>query len=105
MNTYMSELPDLAGKNVVVMGLGLFGGGVAVTRYLVSHGARVTVTDLKPAEKLAQPLAELEGLPINYELGCHNPDSFRSADLIVVNPAVPRDSVYLETARKAGIPL
>ena len=35
------------------MGLGRFGGGVGVTRYLCSRGARVLVTDREPAEKLA----------------------------------------------------
>ncbi len=34
-------------KRVTVMGLGLFGGGVGITKFLVSQGADVTVTDLK----------------------------------------------------------
>jgi UDP-N-acetylmuramoylalanine--D-glutamate ligase len=40
--------PVLEGRRVTVMGLGLFGGGVGVTRFLVRRGAAGNVTDLKP---------------------------------------------------------
>ena len=35
----------LAGRRVLVMGLGRFGGGIGVTRFLAQAGAIVTVTD------------------------------------------------------------
>jgi hypothetical protein len=44
------------------MGLGQFGGGAGVTRYLVERGATVTLTDREPAEKLAKPLASIADL-------------------------------------------
>ena len=47
---------DLAGARVTVMGLGLFGGGVAAARWAHAHGARVCVTDLRDAETLAPSL-------------------------------------------------
>lgn len=37
-----------AGKKVLVMGLGRFGGGVDVVKFLNKAGARVVVTDLRP---------------------------------------------------------
>ena len=37
------EVPEVAGKRVTVMGLGQFGGGVGVTKYLVARGARVPI--------------------------------------------------------------
>ena len=37
---------NVEAKRVVVMGLGRFGGGVGVTRWLASRGASVLVTDL-----------------------------------------------------------
>ena len=43
---------DLAGKRITVMGLGRFGGGIGVTRWLCSQGADVLVTDKDPAEDL-----------------------------------------------------
>lgn len=96
----------LKGKKVTVMGLGLFGGGTGITSWLYKAGARVTVTDLrKPAElkESLQALAELKG--IKYRLGRHLPDDFAKADLIIVNPAVPEGSPYLQIARKHDVPL
>ncbi|MFT7678711.1 MAG: UDP-N-acetylmuramoylalanine-D-glutamate ligase, partial [Planctomycetota bacterium] len=40
----------LAGKRCVVMGLGLFGGGAAVARFLARQGAQVLVTDRRDAD-------------------------------------------------------
>ena len=37
-------------KNITVMGLGLFSGGVGVAQFLAKQGARVTVTDLRNAD-------------------------------------------------------
>ncbi len=99
---------DLSKKRVVVMGLGRFGGGVGVSRYLAGCGARVLVTDLLPADQLRESLAQLrglQGLPIEYRLGEHREEDFTAADLIVVNPAVdPRHNRYLQAARQAGVP-
>jgi UDP-N-acetylmuramoylalanine--D-glutamate ligase len=96
---------DLNGRQVTVMGLGRFGGGAGAARYLVSRGASVTVTDLEPPEKLAESVKALEGLPITWRLGGHDEADFRRADLIVVNPAVPKSAPMLEIARQSGIPL
>ena len=53
---------DLRGKRVTLDGLGTRAGGLGVARYLASQGAEVTVTDMRPAEALAEPLAALAGL-------------------------------------------
>jgi UDP-N-acetylmuramoylalanine--D-glutamate ligase len=84
------------------MGLGLFGGGVGAARAFARRGARVTVTDLKPAEALGPSVEALQGLPVTLHLGGHEPDDFKSADVLVVSPAVPKTSPYLEMARRAG---
>ena len=68
----------LAGQRVVVMGLGRFGGGVGVTRFLLARGARVLVTDLDPAEKLSRSLTQLAGQPVEYRLGGHAVSDFTS---------------------------
>lgn len=93
---------DLRGKRALVMGLGVHGGGLGVTRFLVEQGADVTVTDLRSTEQLAPTLAQLADLPVRYVLGEHREDDFRSADLVVRNPGVPRESRYLQIARAAG---
>ena len=85
------------------MGLGLFGGGVETARYLASLGMRVTVTDQRPAEKLAESIEALEGQPITYALGAHREVDFIETDLVVANPAVAPSSPFLAAARKAGV--
>ncbi len=96
---------DLSGKRVTVMGLGRFGGGVGVARYLVKQGADVLVTDTLPADQLKDSLAQLAGLPIEYRLGEHNVSDFTTCDLVVANPAVKPDDRFLRAAQAADIPI
>jgi UDP-N-acetylmuramoylalanine--D-glutamate ligase len=89
-----------AGKNVLVMGLGQFGGGVDAAKFAAEAGAKVTVTDLASAEELSNSIKQLEELPdIEYHLGSHDPVDFKQADIIIVNPAVPPDNQHLRLAR------
>ncbi len=102
----MGQIPSLAGKKVLVYGLGNFGGGVGAARWLVSQGARVTITDMATQEKLADSVAALSELPVQFKLGGHHEADFTGADLIVVNPAVDkRTSSYLDAAIHAGVPI
>ncbi len=94
------------GKKVLVQGVGNFGGGVGVARWLAGQGARVTITDMAPAEKLGDSIKALQGVPVEYKLGGHDIADFTSCDLLVVNPAVDRStSQYLQAAIAAGIPI
>lgn len=86
------------------MGLGALGGGVATTKWLVKHGAKVTVTDLRTKQELAPSIKALgdTAKKVRLALGRHREADFRTHDLIVVNPAVPRESKFLKIARRAG---
>jgi len=77
---------DLAGKRVLVVGLGR--SGVAAARLCASRGAEVTVNDAKPAALLGR---DLDLLPptIAHELGGHPPRLFEDKDMIVLSPGVP----------------
>jgi UDP-N-acetylmuramoylalanine--D-glutamate ligase len=114
----LNQVDWYAGKRITVMGLGLHGGGLGVARWLLRHGARLTVTDLRSADTLARPLAVLEqeygrgrarrGRRVYRPalvLGRHRQADFREADLVIANPAVPRENRYLAFARKRGIPV
>lgn len=91
---------------VTVMGLGSFGGGVGAVRFLVQSGARVTVTDLRRADELQESVAALAATPpAAWHLGEHHHADFEQADLVVVSPAVPDDSPWLQRARSAGVPI
>lgn len=100
-----SLLAPLKDLRVTVMGLGRFGGGIAVARWLCEQGARVLVTDKDPADRLSESMEKLQGLPIEFRLGEHREDDFRFADLVVTSPAVQLNNSYLDVARDAGIPI
>ncbi len=87
------------------MGLGSFGGGSGVARALARRGARVTVTDLRPLEQLAEARADLEGLDVRWEAGGHREEFFAPGTTVVVNPAVPQESPWLALARRNGCEL
>ncbi|MBD3676749.1 MAG: UDP-N-acetylmuramoyl-L-alanine--D-glutamate ligase [Planctomycetaceae bacterium] len=102
----MFNRQQLSGIRVTVMGLGRFGGGTGVIRFLVAQGAHVTVTDIKPADDLADSLDLISDLDIEaIHLGGHHESDFTETDLLIVNPAVRRDSEWLQLAEQAGVPL
>lgn len=107
----MHGCENLAGRRVTVMGLGRFGGGVGVTRWLAAQGARVLVTDLEPEPKLAESIARIADLvgagSVSLRLGGHDAKDFSGAELVVANPAVPRpwENAYLRAAAAAGVPI
>jgi len=93
-----------SGKRVTVMGLGRFGGGVGVAKFLLQQGAVVTITDLDTADNLAESMAAV-GDGVTYHLGGHRPEDFTDADMVVVNPAVTPGSEFLRLARDNGVPV
>ena len=94
-------------KNILVMGLGVHGGGLGVARFMARNGANVRVTDLRTADKMQDSIDALsrEGLQVDYTLGEHREEDFRWADVVVKNPAVPRDSHWMKLARSLGKPI
>lgn len=92
-----------AGKKVTVMGLGLLGRGVGDAAFLAECGAEVLVTDLKSEEELKESVDKLsEYSKLEFVLGDHRQQDFENKDFILVAAGVPKDSVYLDYARKAG---
>lgn len=108
-----------ASKKIVVMGLGLHGGGRAIAEWLYRQGSHVIVTDTKSEQDLLSSLQKMAEscasyrnshlgetfIPVAYHLGGHLDEDFRTADLIIQNPGVPRDSRFLAIAREQGIPV
>jgi len=87
------------------MGLGRFGGGVGLCKFLAKQHAAVTVTDTADEHSLADSLEQLKHLPLEYHLGGHQEDDFQNADLIVVNPAVKKNSPWLQLAHDHHVPV
>jgi len=99
----MRDAAAIPGMRVTVMGLGVHGGGLASALFFARRGAEVTVTDLRGPEALAPSLDRLAGLSVRYVLGRHDEEDFRTADLVIKNPAVPVDSPFLAAARERSV--
>jgi UDP-N-acetylmuramoylalanine--D-glutamate ligase len=82
---------ELAGKRVVVVGLGA--SGAAAARLCLRLGARVVANDGKPAAALSDEARALEGLGATLVTGGgaggHAAARIEEADVVVVSPGVP----------------
>jgi UDP-N-acetylmuramoylalanine--D-glutamate ligase len=91
------------GHNVTVVGAAR--SGVAAALLLADRGARVTLTDVRPALDAADVKAQLDAAGVTLELGEHRLVTFTGADLIVLSPGVPLDQPQVVSARQAGVPV
>lgn len=99
---------ELKDKHVLVMGLGRFGGGLGVARYLLKEARHVTINDLASPEQLGETLSSLGTHPnLDVVLGEHRESLLDGVDLLVVNPAVPRpwENGFISAAKARGIPI
>jgi UDP-N-acetylmuramoylalanine--D-glutamate ligase len=88
------------------MGLGILGRGLGYTKFLAECGANLIVTDLKTKEQLMTSLKALSKYKnIKYTIGEHRLEDFRGRDMIIKAAGVPLDSIYIEEAKKNGIPI
>jgi UDP-N-acetylmuramoylalanine--D-glutamate ligase len=89
--------------------VGMEKSGLASIQLLVSRGATVCATDLKPLSQLPEAAATLSrlGVPFTQQLPIQGPAPSTqhpapAYDLIVISPGVPADLPFLEAARARG---
>ena len=92
--------PDLTNKRVTVVGMAR--SGIAAARALHALGARVTITDKKPLDQLAEQVRALGTSAVAVEAGGHPDRIFVETDLIVLSPGVPKIPQVL-SAKRQGI--
>ncbi|ADQ29351.1 UDP-N-acetylmuramoyl-L-alanine--D-glutamate ligase [Borreliella burgdorferi] len=95
-------LDEIKNLNFLIMGLGLNGGGVALSRFLLKRGAKLVITDLKSETELALSIDALRDFEdqIRYVLGKHDVNDFKNADIVVKNPGVKPNNKYLKFAKR-----
>ncbi len=100
------RLPQIQGKKITLMGLGLLGRGVGDAYFLLERGAELIITDLKNKEALQDSLDKLSQFKnVTFVLGEHRLEDFRDRDLIIKAAGVPLDSPYIAEARANKIPI
>ncbi len=105
MTPYEIAEQRFAGKNVLILGLGLLGGAVGDTRFFCDVGANVKVVDQKTASELNPSITALMGYSVEYHLGEVDQNLISWADYIVRNPSVPENHPLLIAAKNIHKPI
>lgn len=95
----MNTQHDLKGKTTAVVGIGI--SNMPLIDYLISHGAVVTVRDIKPVEKLGPAAAELKEKGVRLICGENYLDNI-GEEYIFRSPGVRYDKPGLQSAVAAG---
>jgi UDP-N-acetylmuramoylalanine--D-glutamate ligase len=94
------EPSEIQGKKISVIGAAR--SGLAAAHLLRANGADVFVSDVSPAGKLTDSLIDFKKNGINFETGGHT-DRVYMAEIMVVSPGVPSDSVVVREAALRNI--
>lgn len=98
----MKQINDYKNKNVLVFGAGLSGTNAA--KLLVKLGAKVTLTDAKPATEI-NDYAELVNDGIKVVAGKSPLSLLDNVDLMVKNPGINYDNPLVKAAVEQRIPV
>lgn len=96
---------DAGQRRALVLGLGRFGGGREAARFLARRGFALRVADRATSDTLAESIAALSDLDVEWRLGTEDPSVLDAVDLVVVNPAIPDTNPVLQAARVRGVRL
>jgi UDP-N-acetylmuramoylalanine--D-glutamate ligase len=94
---------DWNGQRVVIVGAARQ--GLALARYLSTHGARVILNDNRSEIDLAENRQALAGLAIDWVTGGHPLEILDGADLVCVSGGVSLDLPLIAEARRRNLPL
>jgi UDP-N-acetylmuramoylalanine--D-glutamate ligase len=97
----MGRIEDWSGKRVIVIGAARQ--GIALSRYLVRHGAQVVLNDRLPLEKLSAASEALKEEPLEWVTGGHPLSMLADADMVCISGGVPLDLPIIQEARHRGI--
>ncbi len=89
------------GKRLVILGLARQ--GTALARFAAQVGAKVVISDLRPAESVQSALAQLADLEIEFVLGEHPMSLLENTDYLAISGGVPANAPLVQEARKRGI--
>ena len=91
---------DVAGKRVLIIGLGT--SGDAAARELLKRDAKVVVTESSINAEIEKRAAELRELGADVEIGGHS-GQLPAADLAIVSPGIPPDADIVQAMVASGL--
>ncbi len=96
----------LRDKTAFVIGLGKFGGGTGVIKFLSPICKKVVVCDQKAPDEFKDMLNEISLFNnIEFKFGEHKREDFENKDIIILNPSVMLHSNIYEWAKITGKPI
>lgn len=90
-------------KKILIVGLGKT--GISLSRFLISIGAKVTISDHKSPPELISYLEEIQDLDVQLDLGQHSFKLFLDQDLIILSPGVSPDLKVIKYAEGQNVPI
>lgn len=96
-------MTDWTGKRILILGAARQ--GTALARWMVRHGARVTLSDKRLETDLGPARRSLADLPIVWALGGHPLELLDQADVLCLSGGVPLRLPIVSEAMRRGIPL
>ena len=97
----MRNIQNYKDKKVLVVGMAR--SGVAAAKLLHKAGAKVVINDSKTAEALGDALLPLNGLDIEYKLGCPAGECLDGLDCMIISPGIPDTAAFVVKAKEMGI--
>jgi UDP-N-acetylmuramoylalanine--D-glutamate ligase len=79
--------------------------GLALARWLARHGAAVTLSDSRPADKMTAEREALKNVNLTWALGGHPLELLDKTDVLCLSGGVPLTLPIVQEAIKRGIPL
>lgn len=90
-------------KHILVIGAARQ--GLAISRYLDKHNAKVTLTDARPEKNLVDAKNSLLGTQVRTHFGSHPLELLEGVDLVCVSGGVPLDIPIIKEAKQRHIKL
>ncbi|MFW6210955.1 MAG: UDP-N-acetylmuramoyl-L-alanine--D-glutamate ligase, partial [bacterium] len=92
-------MTQVKGKKVLVLGAGK--SGVSAAKFALALGASgVTLSDIKPKEKLSEEALLLEGRGVVLETGVHSNETILESDVIIMSPGIPAAGDWYDMAAR-----
>ena len=95
-------MTDWNGKRVLILGAARQ--GQALARWLVRHGAQVTLNDLRPLDDMRAAQASLADVNVEWVLGSHPLELLDRIDLVCPSGGIPLTLPIVAEAIQRGIP-
>ncbi|MBT7782875.1 MAG: UDP-N-acetylmuramoyl-L-alanine--D-glutamate ligase [Anaerolineae bacterium] len=96
-------MENWTGKNILILGAARQ--GLALARYLVKHGAKVTLNDKRMPHELQEEQDSLKDIEVEWMLGAHFSSLLKNKDLVCLSGGIPLDLPLVRDAVRRKIPL